>query len=293
MSAPETVLDTVGNTPLVRVSCAAPGVELWAKCEWFNPGGSVKDRAARQMILDGLANGSLTPEREIIDATSGNTGIALAMIGAALGFKVTLVMPSNVSQARKHAMEMYGASIIYSDPMDGTDGAIIKCDQMVAATPDRWFRPDQYRNESNTRAHFLTTGPEILQQTGGRITHFVAGIGTSGTVMGTSRFLKKHDPSILCYAAEPNEELHGLEGWKHMASAIVPALWKPELLDGVISVPTEAGWDEADALLATDHLFVGRGGGAAVWAARQLASDAPRGSLIVTVLPDGGERYLE
>lgn len=294
-----TILDAIGDTPLVRLRGATgdlpDDVEVWAKCEWLNPGGSVKDRAARQMVRDAFDRGALTG-RTIIDATSGNTGIALAMIGAVLGVPVTLVMPSNASAARTAAMKGYGAEIIYSSPMEGTDGAIRRCDEIVAQHPERWFRPDQYSNPSNPRAHELTTGPEIVRDTHGRITHFVAGIGTSGTVMGTTRYLKAHVPGVACIAAEPGEELHGLEGWKHMASAIVPALWQPGELDEILPVPTDEGWDTCDQLMQADRLFVGRGGGAAVWAALQVAhreAAAGRPAVIVTILPDGGERYLD
>ncbi len=286
-------IDLVGNTPLVRlrrvVDSLAAGVELWAKLEYLEPGGSVKDRAALRLILDGIEKGHLTKGKRIVDATSGNTGIALAMLGAALGVGVTLVMPANASPARKAIARAYGAELVESDPLEGSDGAIRACDALVAGDPSRWFRPDQYRNEANPEAHVRTTGPEIFEQTGGRITHFVAGIGTSGTVMGTSRYLKSRNPAVRCYAAEPSEPFHGLEGWKHMATAIVPTIWRPETLDGIVPVATEAAWEMADRLAREEGIPASHSAGGAVVAALAVAAGLQEG-VVVTILADSFER---
>ncbi|MCS6798858.1 MAG: pyridoxal-phosphate dependent enzyme [Myxococcota bacterium] len=261
------VVDAIGQTPLVRlrrVGREVPGVEIWLKLEFFNPGGSVKDRAARQMLLDAVADGRLTRERRIIDSTSGNTGVAYAMLGAALGYGVTLVMPANVSAARKNITRAYGAELVFSDPMEGSDGAIRKVREMVAQQPERWFYPDQYSNPSNPLAHYLGTGREILDQIGDRITHFVAGLGTSGTMMGTTRRLREHRRRIHCVAVEPAEPLHGLEGLKHMATSIVPAIYDPSLPDEILAVGTEEGWELAERLAREEGLHVGHSTGANV-----------------------------
>ena len=290
------VIELVGATPLVRLQRVTdvlkPGVELWAKVEFMNPGGSVKDRAGVRLLLDGIERGLLTREKRVIDATSGNTGVALAMAGAAMGYGVTLVMPENVTPQRKAIVRAYGAEIVFSDPMEGSDGAIRTCDEIVAKEPSKWYRPDQYRNPANPEAHFRTTGPEILAQTDGRVTHFVAGIGTSGTIMGTSRFLKKEKPAVKCFAAEPAEPLHGLEGLKHMATSIVPSIWAPESLDGIISVSTDAGWQMSDRLVREEGIPGGHSSGAAVVAALEVARELDEG-LVVTLLPDSFERYPE
>jgi len=235
------VLDLVGRTPLVRLhrfELETPGVELWAKAEWQNPGGSVKDRAATRMILDGEASGALTTGKIILDATSGNTGIAYAMVGAAKGYRVKLCLPGNASPERKMILRALGTEIVLTDPLEGTDGAIREARRLHAAEPDTYFYPDQYNNDGNWRAHYDTTGPEIIEQTSGRITHFVAGLGTSGTVMGTTRRLHEHHRPIHCVAVEPAEPLHGLEGLKHMATSIVPGIYHEEELDRKIPVPT-------------------------------------------------------
>jgi cysteine synthase B len=275
---------------------SVPGVRILAKLEYFNPGGSVKDRAALQMVLEALANRRLTAERTLIDSTSGNTGVAYSWIGAALGFRVALVMPANVSIARKRITAAYGAQLIYSDPMEGSDGAIRLVRQLVEKSPDRYFYPDQYSNEANPRAHYLSTGEEIWQQTGGEVTHLVCGIGTGGTVMGTGRRLREHRRDIRVIGVEPAEALHGLEGLKHMPSSIVPAIYREEELDEKISVSTDEGWEMADRLLAEEGLLVGRSAGAAMVGAlrvaRQIASEGERGT-IVTVFPDRGDRYFE
>src|SRR2546425_1834729 len=233
----------VGNTPLVEIrhvrDGVAPGVRMWAKLEGFNPGGSVKDRPALKMIEHGLARGDLRPGKTIIDSTSGNTGIALAMVGAAIGYPVELVMAENVSLERKKIIAAFGARAVYSDPQESSDGAIRLCRKVIAQHPDRYFKPDQYNNEANTQTHFETTGPEIWRQTHGRVTHFVATIGTAGTIMGTGRYLKSRNPAIKVIAVEPDDALHGLEGLKHMASSIVPGIFHEQELDDKIPMETE------------------------------------------------------
>ncbi|MBX5480369.1 MAG: cysteine synthase family protein [Myxococcaceae bacterium] len=295
----ESVAKLVGNTPLVRIRRLAahlPGVEIWAKLEFFNPGGSVKDRAALQMILDAEAEGRLDRRRTLIDSTSGNTGVAYAWIGAALGIRVALVMPSNVSVARKQITRAFGAELIFSDPMEGSDGAIRHVRELVAKSPDRWFYPDQYSNPSNPKAHYLTTAPEIWRQTEGRITHFVAGIGTSGTVMGTGRRLKEFDPRIQVLAVEPLEPMHGLEGLKHLATSLVPGIYDPARLDGTLQVATDDAWDFAERLAREEGLLVGHSGGAAMVGALRVGEELVkqgREGVIVTVFPDRADRYLE
>lgn len=290
----DSVLELVGGTPLVRLRRVTdglkPGVELHVKLEYLNPGGSVKDRPGLRLLLDGIEKGTLTKGRRVIDATSGNTGIALAMAGAALGYPVTLVMPRNITPQRRKIVEALGAEIVPSDPMEGSDGAIRRCDEIVAADPSKWYRPDQYKNEANPEAHFRTTGPEVWEQTGGRITHFIAGIGTTGTLIGTARFLRGRPRKVRCIAAEPAEALHGLEGLKHMASAIVPAIWKPEEIDEIVSVATESGWDMAERLAREEGIPASHSGGAAVWVALEIAKKLDEG-VLVTVLPDSFERY--
>lgn len=295
----ERVTELVGRTPLVRLDRIAsnlPGIAILAKLEFFNPGGSVKDRAALQMILDAEADGRLTRAKTIIDSTSGNTGVAYSWIGAALGYRVNLVMPENVSMARKQITAFYGAKLIYSDPLEGSDGAIREVRRIVAENPENYFYPDQYSNESNPRAHFLTTAPEIWEQTNGQVTHFVCAIGTSGSVMGTGRRLKQYRSDIKIVAVEPLEPMHGLEGLKHMATSIVPAIYKPSELDQKLSISTEEGWDTAELLAGAEGLMVGHSSGAAMAGAlavaRQLAERKERG-VIVTLFPDRAERYFE
>ena len=287
------MLELVGNTPLLRIRLFAaefPGVEVYAKAEWFNPGGSVKDRAALSMIEDGERRGALTPGRTIIDSTSGNTGIAYAMIGAAKGYPVKLVLPRNVSAERKQLIDAYGAEIVYSDPLEGSDGAIRLVRQLIAEDPERYFYPDQYSNPANPLAHYNGTAVEILEQTGGRITHFVAGLGTSGTFVGTARRLKEHDPRIGTIAVMP-EQFHGLEGLKHLPSSIVPAIWTPEYADEVWESPTETAYDLVRALGKAEGILAGHSSGAALWAVRLLAAKIGEG-VIVTLFPDSGDRYL-
>jgi cysteine synthase B len=296
-AAARSVVELIGNTPLLRLRSierkAGTGAEIWAKCEFDNPGGSVKDRAARQMILDALADGRLGGGKTLIDSTSGNTGVAYSMIGAALGVPIALVMPANVSVARKHITQAYGTEIIYSSELEGSDGAIRMVQEIVAKDPDRWFYPDQYSNPSNPRAHYLGTGAEILEQTGGRVTHFVTGLGTTGTLMGTGRRLKDHDARIRVYAMQPDDALHGLEGLKHLPSSIVPPIWSPDgIVDETIWMPTDEGWDMSEALIKDEGLFVGHSAGGNVAAALRVARTGKEGDVVVTLLPDRGDRYF-
>ncbi|TAN34344.1 cysteine synthase family protein [bacterium] len=284
----------IGNTPLLRVRLFErefPGVEVYAKAEWFNPGGSVKDRAALSMIEDGERRGALTRDKIIIDSTSGNTGIAYALVGAAKGYRVKLVMPGNVSAERKALVVAYGAEIVYSDALEGSDGAIRLVRELVDEEPDRYFYPDQYSNAANVRAHYEGTAVEILQQTPGRLTHFVAGLGTTGTFVGTSRRLKEHDASIRTIAVQPDDSFHGLEGLKHLPTAIVPRIWDPGIADEVWGSPTEPAYDLARAVARTEGLLVGHSSGAALWAVRRIAEKTPH-AVVVTVFPDSGDRYL-
>jgi cysteine synthase B len=284
----------VGNTPLLRVRLFEPehpNVEVYAKAEWFNPGGSVKDRAGLSMIEDGERRGALTRDKTIIDSTSGNTGIAYALMGAAKGYRVKLVMPKNVSTERKALVTAYGAEIVYSDAGEGSDGAIRLVRELVAKDPDLYFYPDQYSNPANVRAHYEGTAVEILEQTSGRITHFVAGLGTTGTFVGTSKRLKEHDPSIRTIAVQPEDAFHGLEGLKHLPTAIVPKIWDPSVADEVWGAPTEAAYDLARTIASTEGLLIGHSSGAALWAVRKLAATIREG-VVVTVFPDSGDRYL-
>jgi cysteine synthase B len=290
------VLELVGNTPLLEVTklthgVLRPGVRLFAKLEGFNPGGSVKDRAARRMLLAGLESGALGPGKTIIDSTSGNTGIALAMLGAALGYPVELVMAANASRERKKIIQAFGAKVIYSDPLEGSDGAILLCREIVSRNPERYFKPDQYSNEANPLAHFETTGPEIWRQTGGAVTHLVAGVGTGGTIMGSGRYLKSCNPQVRVIGVEPDDPLHGLEGLKHMASSLVPAIYHEEELDGKIQVSTEDAYEMVYALGQIEGVLVGQSSGAAMIAALGVARELKEGC-VVTIFPDFGEKYL-
>ena len=288
----------MGNTPLLRLrrSNLYPNVEIYAKLEYFNPGGSVKDRPALQMILEAQQSGRLTPGKTLIDATSGNTGVAYAWIGAALGIPVALVVPENVSLARKQVASAFGAQLIYSDPMEGSDGAIRHVRRLVERDPERYFYSDQYSNESNPRAHYLGTGPEIWEQTEGRITHFVCGLGTGGTIMGTGRRLKEHDRRVQIIGLEPLESLHGLEGLKHMPTSMIPMIYREDELDEKLSISTESGWDATDRLLQDEGLLVGHSSGAALVGALEIAhrlAQQDKPGVIVTLFPDRGERYLD
>ena len=290
------VLELIGNTPMlelrrVTAGMLRTGVRVFAKLEGFNPGGSVKYRPARKMIEVGIERGELRPGKVIIDSTSGNTGIALAMVGAVLGYPVELVMASNVSRERKKIIQAFGARAIFSDPMEGSDGAIRVCRRIIDENPERYFKPDQYNNEANSLAHFETTGPEVWRQTAGQITHFVAGIGTSGTLMGTGRYLKSRNPDIKLVAVEPDDPMHGLEGLKHMASSIVPGIYHEESLDAKIQVSTEDAYEMVYALGQVEGVLVGQSAGAAMVAALRLARTLKEGC-VVTVFPDFGDKYL-
>ena len=284
----------IGNTPLLRIRLFEdryPYLEVYAKAEWFNPGGSVKDRAALCMIEDAERRGVLTRDKIIIDSTSGNTGIAYALVGAAKGYHVRLVMPGNVSAERKQLVKAFGAETTFSDELEGSDGAIRLVRELVADAPDAYFYPDQYNNPANPLAHYHGTAREILEQTDGRITHFVAGLGTTGTFVGTARRLKEHDPSIRMIAVQPDDGFHGLEGLKHLPTAIVPGIWDPSLADEVLGAPTEPSYGLARRVARTEGILVGHSSGAVLWAIDQLAAKVRRG-VVVTVFPDGGDRYL-
>jgi len=295
----ESVARLVGATPLVRlrrIGADLPGVRIYAKCEFMNPGGSVKDRPALRMIDAALASGRLGPGKTLVDSTSGNTGVAYSWICAALGLSCALVMPGNVSAARRRIARAYGAELIFSDPLEGSDGAIRKVRELVAAEPGRWFYPDQYGNEENPRAHELGTAVEIAEALDGRVAALVAGIGTGGTVMGASRGLRALAPGVRCFAVEPAEPLHGLEGLKHMASSIVPPIYREAELDGKLPVATADGWAMAERLGREEGLRVGHSAGAAVAGALEIArrmAAAGEAGNVVTVLPDRADRYFE
>jgi cysteine synthase B len=294
-----TLLDRVGNTPLVRLSkitAHLPGVQILGKAEWVNPGGSVKDRAAKAIVLDAMERGLLGPpaNRTLLDATSGNTGIAYAMLGAFMRFPVTLIMPSNVSPERKRILAAYGASILWTDPADGTDGAIRKARELAAEQPERYYYADQYSNDNNWRAHYRTTANEIWEQTESSITHFVAGLGTSGTFVGTTRRLKELNPRTQCISLEPDSPFNGLEGLKHMATAIVPRIYDPRLADRKIEMPTETAYAMARRLPREEGLLVGVSAAAAVAGALRIAEECAakqQSATIVTILCDGADKY--
>ena len=284
--------EAVGQTPLVRVRLpdVPEGVELWGKCEWFNPGGSIKDRTALSIVREGERSGALSHGKTIVDSSSGNTAVGLALVGRARGYAVELVMPESVSDERKRLCEAYGARIVFTDAFSGSDGALLHVRELVAREPAKYFYADQYRNPANPLAHYRTTGPEIWEQTGGRITHFVAGLGTTGTVVGTSRYLHERNPRVEVVAVEPDEPLHGLEGMKHLASAIVPEIWDERAADRRLQVSTESGLATCAEAMAWSGLFIGHSAGAALSAARQVAQGLTRG-VVVALLCDGGERY--
>ncbi|MDQ6694015.1 MAG: cysteine synthase family protein [Chloroflexota bacterium] len=287
----------IGNTPLLRLTNLPrtyginPNVELYAKAEWLNPSGSVKDRAALYMIRDGRQRRLLVPGKTILDASSGNTGISLAMIGAALGYKVEICLPVTASPERKRLLDLYGATIVETPAVMGTDGAIIEARRRYTSSPERYFYPDQYNNPANWQAHFNGTGPEIWQQTGGRVTHFVAVVGTAGTFTGASRRLKQYNPDIQVVEVQPDSAFHGLEGMKHMASALVPGIYDPDLADMHLDVGTEDAQAMTRILARQEGALTGPSGGAAVSAAIRVAQSLREG-VVVTVLPDGGSRYL-
>ncbi len=286
----------IGRTPLILLSRIAndlpPGVEVYAKAEHFNPGGSVKDRPAWSMICDGIRSGRLKPGMNILDATSGNTGIAYAMIAATLGYRVTLCLPKNTSTERKRIMRAYGAELIETDPLQSSDGAQLRAMELAAESPEKYFYADQYNNDANWRAHYEATAPEIWKQTGGRVTHFIAGMGTSGTFTGTTRRLKELNPNLCAVRMQPDLPLHGLEGMKHMETTIVPGIYDPSLADVEVEVATEDAQETARNLARKEGIFVGVSSGANVHAAIRLAKALPAGSVVVTVLCDTGTRYL-
>jgi cysteine synthase B len=293
-----TILQRIGNTPLVRLerlSSHLPGIQILGKAEWTNPGGSVKDRAASAIVIDAQSRGLLTASRGLLDATSGNTGIAYAMLGAALDFSVTLCMPSNVSPERKRYLAAYGATVIWTNPADGSDGAIRKARELAAAEPDKYFYADQYSNDQNWKAHYRTTANEIWEQTEGRITHFVAGLGTSGTFMGTTRRLRELNPDIRCISMQPDSPFNGLEGLKYMPTAIVPRIYDPSLADANIEMPTETAYKMVKGLARNQGILVGISAAAAVATSLQIGEQeakAGREAVIVTILCDSAEKYM-
>jgi len=293
------LMERIGNTPMLRLDALTgdlPGIALLGKAEWYNPGGSVKDRAAANIVTEARRTGKLVPGKILLDATSGNTGIAYAMIGAALGFPVTLCMPENVSRERKQILQGYGANILYTDPADGSDGAIRMARELAARHSDQYFYADQYSNEANWRAHYNTTANEIWQQTQGRLTHFVAMLGTSGTFVGTTRRLKELNPAVQCVSLQPDSSFHGIEGAKHMASAIVPKIYDAELADRNLEISTEDAYAMARRLSRGAGLLVGVSAAAAVVGCLQVARElrVRKGdeAVIVTILCDSGEKYL-
>ncbi len=287
------ILDLIGNTPLLQLQNINPNprVAVFAKAEWANPGGSVKDRAALKMIRAGEHSGALTREKTIIDATSGNTGIAYAMIGAALGYKVKLCLPKNASEERKRTLHAFGAELVYTDPLAGTDGAIIEVRKIVEANPDEYFYPDQYNNPANWQAHYETTAVEIFEQTEGKITHFVAGLGTTGTFVGTSRRLRELNPNIKLISMQPDSPFHGLEGMKHIETAIVPGIYDPTIADENLEVSTEEAQAMVKQLARREGWFVGISAGANIVAALRVAAQLDEG-VVATILCDGAGKYL-
>jgi len=288
------LLSSIGNTPLIRIHRMTEylkRVQIFAKAEWLNPGGSVKDRAGLRIIEDGEKSGRLTREKIILDSTSGNTGIAYAMIGAIKGYKVELVIPLNVSEERKKRLQFYGARLIFTDPLLGSDGALLEAKRIFEENPDRYFKGDQYNNPSNWKAHYETTGVEILYQTRGQVTHFVAGVGTGGTLTGTGRRLKEHNPKIKIFGAQPDSGFHGIEGLKHVETAIRPGIYDESFLEDTFFVKTEDAYEMAIGLAREEGLLVGPSSGAAFWASLKLAERIEEGT-IVTIFPDGGDRYF-
>src|SRR5271167_5218979 len=291
------LVERIGNTPLLRLDALTadlPGVALLGKAEWYNPGGSVKDRAAANIVAEARRRGQLRPGQILLDATSGNTGIAYAMLGAAEGFPVTLCMPQNVSRERKQILQGYGANILYTDPADGSDGAIRLARELAAKHPDQYFYADQYSNDANWKAHYHGTANEIWHQTQGRITHFVSMLGTSGTFVGTTRRLKELNPAVKCISLQPDSSFHGIEGAKHMASAIVPKIYDPDLADQNLEIATEDAYAMAKRLAREEGLLVGVSAAGALWASMDVARRLPGGqaAVIVTVFPDAADKYL-
>jgi cysteine synthase B len=291
---PFSLLSSIGNTPLIQIRRMMKhlrGVQIFAKAEWLNPGGSVKDRAGLRIIEDGERSGQLTPGKVILDSTSGNTGIAYAMIATIKGYQVELVVPANLSEERKKTLLFYGANLIFTDPLLGSDGALLEARRIYEANPDRYFKGDQYNNPSNWRAHYETTGIEILQQSKGRVTHFIAGVGTGGTLIGIGRRLKEYNPDIKIYEVQPDNGFHGIEGLKHIETAIRPGIYEESVLDGTFFVRTEEAYWMAIRLAKEEGLLVGPSSGAAFWASLKLVESIDSG-VIVTIFPDGGDRYF-
>ncbi len=287
--------DYVGNTPLVSLrritATLSPDVQIFAKAEWFNPGGSVKDRPALNILRTALAGGALTPGKRLLDSTSGNMGIAYATLGASLGIPVTLTMPGNASPERMTILKALGAEVVLTDPLEGSDGSRVVAQQMAAEKPELYFYANQYDNPANWQAHYQTTGPEIVAQTDGRVTHFVAGLGTSGTITGMGRYFREHHPAVKVIAFQPDASFHGLEGLKHMPSAILPGIYDPSLAHELLEIGTEASRSMVRRLAHEEGLFVGISSGAAALAALQVAAQLKTG-VVVTVFPDAGYKYL-
>ena len=291
---PNSLLTFIGKTPLIKIHWMTNhlrGVQILAKAEWLNPGGSIKDRAGLRIIEDGEQSGQLTRDKILLDSTSGNTGIAYAMIGAMKGYRVELVVPANISEERKQALYAYGAKLFFTDPLMGSDGALLEAKRIYEADPHHYFKGDQYNNQSNWRAHYETTGVEIFQQSKGKITHFVAGVGTGGTLIGTGRRLKEYNPEIRIFGVQPESGFHGIEGLKHIETAIRPTIYDESILDGTFFVKTEDAYDMTIRLAKEEGLWVGPSSGAAFWASLRLAESINRG-MIVTIFPDGGDRYF-
>jgi cysteine synthase B len=288
------LLNSIGNTPLIELhemTKHLKKVRIFAKAEWLNPGGSVKDRAGLKIIEEGERSGQLTHEKIILDSTSGNTGIAYAMIGAVKGYRVELVVPGNISEERKKTLLAYGTNLTYTDPLLGSDGALIEAQRRYEENPDRYFKGDQYNNPANWRAHYETTGPEIYYQSRGKVTHFVAGVGTGGTLTGTGKRLQDYDPNIKVYGVQPDSGFHGIEGLKHIETAIRPGIYDDSILDGTFFIKTEDAYGMADRLAKEEGLLVGPSSGAALWASLKLAESIGSG-VVVTIFPDGGCRYF-
>ena len=300
LSCPETSTSTpssslegaIGGTPLLRIGESRTSLtEIYAKAEWFNPGGSVKDRAALAMLREGEGSGRLKPGKIIVEATSGNTGIALAMLGAAKRYRVRVCLPANASKERKQILRAYGAELIETSALDGTDGAIVMARQLCAEKPDLYFYPDQYNNPANWQAHYRTTAEEIWEQTEGRVTHFVAGLGTSGTFLGNSRRLKELSPAIRCISFQPDSPMHAIEGLKHMGTAMVPGIYDDTIADETLTIRTEDAYQACLRLSRDRGLFVGLSSGAA-WVASERVAELVKGGVVVTIFPDGGDKYL-
>jgi cysteine synthase B len=290
----DSLLTFIGNTPLIKIRQATgrlQKVQIFVKAEWLNPGGSVKDRAGLRIIEEGERSGQLTRDKVILDSTSGNTGVAYAMIGAIKGYRVELVVPANVSEERKKALRAYGANLIFTDPLKGSDGTLLEAKRIYEDNPNRYFKGDQYNNSANWRAHYGTTGVEILRQSMGKVTHFVAGVGTGGTLIGIGRRLKEYNPEIKIFGVQPDCDFHGIEGLKHLETAIRPGIYDESVVDGTFFVKTEDAYEMNIRMAKEEGLWVGPSSGAALWAALKLAESIDRG-MIVTVFPDGGDRYF-